>query len=263
MNILYRLNFLQMRVSEMNIMTTIFIKYETSVEAIYANCQLSPKAIIYPNSELSTKTITNLDSTPDQPDIIEFKLPIDTPEELIFDLQVKIKKTLDDDVTFRPKTEVAKKSIGDKEVTWIVYFEYLVPYLSLTKTLYRSRILSTIINLSKELELLKERTEKEDPLQKEASILRFIIDVRVKMSEIDKLKDIIMRTLHDYNPSLKDGCQVLFTRMDKREIIMDVKMPGYLFKKPGDKDELRELIEHAIDNSPIQSEEKKVIVSWL
>ncbi|KAL8139291.1 hypothetical protein V2J09_005312 [Rumex salicifolius] len=244
-----------MKVSEMHILTTKFIKYDAGVEAIY------------PNSELSTKAIINLDITPDQPDIIEFNMNFDTPQELIFDLQVKIKKTLDDDLTYTSNTAVAKKLISNSEVTLIVYFKYLVSYLSAeTKALHRSRIFSKIINLLKETELLVERMKKEDLSQKETSILRFKIDVKVKMSKIDKLKDTIMRTLHDYNPSLKDGSQVLFTKITKQDIIMDVRMsyPINLFKPPGDKNKLKERVEHAVDDGlPNQREEKKVEVSWL
>ncbi|XP_063946845.1 mechanosensitive ion channel protein 10 isoform X2 [Daucus carota subsp. sativus] len=72
----------QMIVEEMNILTTVFLRYD--MEKIY-----------YPNSILATKPISNFYRSPDMGDSLEFCIDFRTPVEKIGSLKEKIKKYLE------------------------------------------------------------------------------------------------------------------------------------------------------------------------
>ncbi|CAL5421896.1 unnamed protein product [Camellia sinensis] len=72
----------QMIVEEMNILTTIFLRYDN--EKIY-----------YPNSVLATKPISNFYRSPDMGDSFEFSIDFRTPVEKIGALKDKIKRYLE------------------------------------------------------------------------------------------------------------------------------------------------------------------------
>ncbi|KAK1370626.1 Mechanosensitive ion channel protein [Heracleum sosnowskyi] len=72
----------QMIVEEMNILTTVFLRYD--MEKIY-----------YPNSVLATKPISNFYRSPDMGDSLEFSINFRTPVEKIGSLKDKIKKYLE------------------------------------------------------------------------------------------------------------------------------------------------------------------------
>ncbi|KAK1417030.1 hypothetical protein QVD17_26152 [Tagetes erecta] len=72
----------QMIVEEMNILTTVFLRYDK--EKIY-----------YPNSVLSTKAISNFFRSPDMGDGVEFSIDFATPFEKIGLLKDKLKKYLE------------------------------------------------------------------------------------------------------------------------------------------------------------------------
>lgn len=67
-----------MIVEEMNILTTVFLKFDN--EKIY-----------YPNSVLATKPISNFYRSPDMSDAVEFSVDISTSVESIGALKSKIK----------------------------------------------------------------------------------------------------------------------------------------------------------------------------
>lgn len=69
----------QMIVEEMNILTTVFLRYDN--EKIY-----------YPNSVLATKAISNFYRSPDMKDSLEFSIDFRTPVEKIGALTDKVKK---------------------------------------------------------------------------------------------------------------------------------------------------------------------------
>ncbi|CAK9172149.1 unnamed protein product [Ilex paraguariensis] len=69
----------QMIVEEMNILTTVFLRYDN--EKIY-----------YPNSVLATKPISNFYRSPDMGDSLEFSIDFRTPMEKVGSLKDKIKK---------------------------------------------------------------------------------------------------------------------------------------------------------------------------
>ncbi|KAI9186468.1 hypothetical protein LWI28_017535 [Acer negundo] len=67
----------QMIVEEMNILTTVFLRYDN-------------QKIIYPNSILATKPISNYYRSPDMGDAVEFCVHISTPAEKIIAMKEKI-----------------------------------------------------------------------------------------------------------------------------------------------------------------------------
>ncbi|XP_030511683.2 mechanosensitive ion channel protein 6-like [Rhodamnia argentea] len=72
----------QMVVEEMNILTTVFLRYDN-------------QKIIYPNSTLSTKAIGNYYRSPDMGDAVEFCVHISTPAEKIAAMKHKITSYID------------------------------------------------------------------------------------------------------------------------------------------------------------------------
>lgn len=71
------LNMFQMIVEEMNILTTVFLRYDN-------------QKIIYPNSVLATKPISNYYRSPDMGDAVEFCIHVATPAEKIATLKHRI-----------------------------------------------------------------------------------------------------------------------------------------------------------------------------
>ena len=67
-----------MVVEEMNILTTIFLRYDN-------------EKIFYPNSVLATKPISNFYRSPDMSDAVEFSIDVSTSAQDIVDLKAKIK----------------------------------------------------------------------------------------------------------------------------------------------------------------------------
>ncbi|XP_010314844.2 mechanosensitive ion channel protein 6-like [Solanum lycopersicum] len=72
----------QMVVEEMNILTTVFLRYDN-------------QKIIYPNSVLSTKPISNYYRSPDMGDSVDFSIHISTPMEKIAMMKEKITRYIE------------------------------------------------------------------------------------------------------------------------------------------------------------------------
>lgn len=70
-------NYLQMIVEEMNILTTVFLRYDN--EKIY-----------YPNAVLLTRPISNFYRSPEMSDAIDFTIDVTTPIETIIALKKSI-----------------------------------------------------------------------------------------------------------------------------------------------------------------------------
>lgn len=68
----------QMVVEEMNILTTVFLRYDN-------------EKIFYPNSVLSTKPISNFYRSPEMSDSVEFAVDVSTSIESIGALKGRIK----------------------------------------------------------------------------------------------------------------------------------------------------------------------------
>lgn len=68
-----------MVVEEMNILTTVFLRYDN-------------EKIWFPNSILATKPISNFFRSPDMGDAVEFNIHIATPVEKVSIMKERIKK---------------------------------------------------------------------------------------------------------------------------------------------------------------------------
>ncbi|XP_008791431.2 mechanosensitive ion channel protein 10-like [Phoenix dactylifera] len=89
----------QMIVEEMNILTTVFLRYDN--EKIY-----------YPNAVLLSKPISNFYRSPDMGDMIEFSIDVSTPVETVTALRKSIQAYLES----KPKYWHPKHSVLVKEI---------------------------------------------------------------------------------------------------------------------------------------------------
>ncbi|KAA8534791.1 hypothetical protein F0562_029767 [Nyssa sinensis] len=91
----------QMVVEEMNILTTIFLRYDN-------------EKIFYPNSVLATKPISNFYRSPEMSDSVEFAVDVSTSAESIVALKAKIKAYLEGKPQhWRPSHSVQVKEIEE------------------------------------------------------------------------------------------------------------------------------------------------------
>lgn len=107
----------QMIVEEMNILTTVFLRYDN--EKIY-----------YPNSVLSTKPISNFYRSPDMGDSLEFSIDFTTPAEKIGLLKDKIKKYLEKNPQFwHPNHNVVVKEIENvNKIKMALFFNHTMNF---------------------------------------------------------------------------------------------------------------------------------------
>ncbi|GFY98500.1 mechanosensitive channel of small conductance-like 9 [Actinidia rufa] len=90
-----------MVVEEMNILTTVFLRYDN-------------EKIFYPNSVLATKPISNFYRSPEMSDAVEFAIDVSTSAQNIVDLKAKIKAYLEGKSQhWRPTHSVQVKDIED------------------------------------------------------------------------------------------------------------------------------------------------------
>ncbi|TYH66036.1 hypothetical protein ES332_D06G095100v1 [Gossypium tomentosum] len=90
---------IQMIVEEMNILTTVFLRYDN-------------EKIFYPNSVLATKPISNFYRSPEMSDSVEFTVDVSTSIEQIGELKAKIKEYLESKPQhWRPGHSVQVKDI--------------------------------------------------------------------------------------------------------------------------------------------------------
>ncbi|KAB5552530.1 hypothetical protein DKX38_009841 [Salix brachista] len=91
----------QMTVEEMNILTTVFLRYDN-------------EKIFYPNTVLATKPISNFYRSPEMSDSVEFAVAISTSSETIGALKARIKTYLESKPQhWRPGHSVQVKEIED------------------------------------------------------------------------------------------------------------------------------------------------------
>ncbi|KAI3454174.1 hypothetical protein Pfo_010837 [Paulownia fortunei] len=107
----------QMIVEEMNILTTVFLKFDN--EKIY-----------YPNSVLATKPISNFYRSPDMGDSLEFCIDFKTPLEKIGTLKEKIKKYLEKNPQhWHPNHNVVVKEIENvNKIKMAVFFNHTMNF---------------------------------------------------------------------------------------------------------------------------------------
>ncbi|XP_068342533.1 mechanosensitive ion channel protein 10-like [Pyrus communis] len=91
----------QLIVEEMNILTTIFLRYDN-------------EKIFYPNSVLASKPISNFYRSPEMGDSVEFSVHVSTTADTIVALKARIKEYLDSKSQhWRPAHSVVVKDIED------------------------------------------------------------------------------------------------------------------------------------------------------
>ncbi|KAG8375729.1 hypothetical protein BUALT_Bualt10G0130700 [Buddleja alternifolia] len=107
----------QMIVEEMNILTTIFLKFDN--EKIY-----------YPNSVLATKPISNFYRSPDMGDAFEFSIDFKTSLEQIGTLKEKIKKYLEKNPQhWHPNHNVVVKEIENvNKIKMALFFNHTMNF---------------------------------------------------------------------------------------------------------------------------------------
>ncbi|KAK6118332.1 hypothetical protein DH2020_047903 [Rehmannia glutinosa] len=107
----------QMIVEEMNILTTVFLKFDN--EKIY-----------YPNSVLATKPISNFYRSPDMGDSLEFCIDFKTPMEKIGSLKEKIKKYLEKNPQhWHPNHNVVVKEIENvNKIKMALFFNHTMNF---------------------------------------------------------------------------------------------------------------------------------------
>lgn len=107
----------QMVVEEMNILTTIFLRYDN-------------EKIFYPNSVLSTKPISNFYRSPEMSDSVEFAIDVKTSVESIVSLKAKIKEYIKSKPQhWRPNHSVQVKEIEDvNKMTMGLYVSHTINF---------------------------------------------------------------------------------------------------------------------------------------
>ncbi|KAL8137045.1 hypothetical protein V2J09_003046 [Rumex salicifolius] len=164
---------------------------------------------------LTSTKIINLDITPDQADSLDFTIPSSTPLEDITDLEI-ILTALDDDITYSSQTKVAKKEITKEDIKMAVYFKYLVSYLGAeTKAMHRSRILTKIMEFSKEMEINVHKASSAfedstcESYKEHSSVLMKGLEDKSEESKdskeaVERLKQHIMLEIKTLNGQVKD-----------------------------------------------------------
>ncbi|CAL5434713.1 unnamed protein product [Camellia sinensis] len=116
----------QMIVEEMNILTTVFLRYDA--EKIY-----------YPNSVLATKPISNFYRSPNMGDSLEFCVDFTTPVEKIGALKGKIKNYLvNNSQHWHPNHSVVMKEIEDvNKIKMVLYFNHTMNFQEYIEKLRR------------------------------------------------------------------------------------------------------------------------------
>ncbi|XP_052182203.1 mechanosensitive ion channel protein 10-like isoform X2 [Diospyros lotus] len=133
----------QMVVEEMNILTTIFLRYDN--EKIY-----------YPNSVLATKPISNFYRSPEMCDSVEFAVDVSTSVESIVALKAKIKGYLESKPRhWRPNHSVQVQEIEDvNKMKLSLYVNHTINFQNyLEKSTRRSELVLELKKIFEELQI--------------------------------------------------------------------------------------------------------------
>ncbi|XP_059643849.1 mechanosensitive ion channel protein 6-like [Cornus florida] len=133
----------QMIVEEMNILTTIFLRYDN-------------QKIIYPNSTLSTKPISNYYRSPDMGDSVEFCVHIVTPEEKIAIMKQRITSYVDSkkDHWYSPPTVVLMNLDELNKLKMAVWVRHKMNHQNMAERWSRRALLvEEMVKIFKELDI--------------------------------------------------------------------------------------------------------------
>ncbi|XP_077246279.1 mechanosensitive ion channel protein 6-like [Tasmannia lanceolata] len=133
----------QMIVEEMNILTTVFLRYDNL-------------KIVYPNSVLSTKQIGNFYRSPDMGDAIEFCIHVSTPVEKVAIMKEKIKEYIESKKDhWHPNPTIIIKDVVDmNKVPMAVWLTHRMNHQDMgERWLRREHVVQEMIKVFRELDI--------------------------------------------------------------------------------------------------------------
>lgn len=132
----------QMVVEEMNILTTVFLRYDN-------------EKIWYPNTVLATKPISNFYRSPDMGDGVDFSIHISTPVEKVAIMKERIKRYIDNSDHWYPNPMIVVKDIEDmNKMKMAVWLQHTMNHQDMgEKWLRRSRLVEEMINIFRDLDI--------------------------------------------------------------------------------------------------------------
>ncbi|XP_009796800.1 mechanosensitive ion channel protein 6 [Nicotiana tabacum] len=133
----------QMIVEEMNILTTVFLRYDN-------------QKIIYPNSVLSTKPISNYYRSPHMGDAIDFCIHISTPMDKIAAMKEKITRFVDNKSDhWYPAPLIVMRDVEDlNRIKWSVWLSHTMNHQDMGERWSRRALLvEEMIKIFRELDI--------------------------------------------------------------------------------------------------------------
>lgn len=133
----------QMVVEEMNILTTVFLRYDN-------------EKIWYPNTVLATKPISNFYRSPDMGDGIDFNIHISTPVEKVAIMKERIKRYIDNKPDhWYPNPMIVVKDIEDmNKMKMAVWLQHKMNHQDMgEKWMRRSHLVEEMINIFRDLDI--------------------------------------------------------------------------------------------------------------
>ncbi|XP_060199885.1 mechanosensitive ion channel protein 6-like [Lycium barbarum] len=132
-----------MVVEEMNILTTVFLRYDNL-------------KIAYPNSVLSTKPISNYYRSPDMGDAIEFCIHISTPMEKIASMKEKITRYIENKSDhWYPAPMIVMRDVEDlNRIKWSVWISHTMNFQDMGERYSRRAVLvEEMVKIFRELDI--------------------------------------------------------------------------------------------------------------
>ncbi|XP_059637231.1 mechanosensitive ion channel protein 6-like [Cornus florida] len=133
----------QMVVEEMNILTTVFLRFDN-------------QKIIYPNSVLATKSIGNYYRSPDMGDAIDFCTHISTPLEKISMMKEKIMRCIEDNSDhWNPAPMIVMRDLEDmNRLKWSIWLSHRMNFQDMGERWARRDLLvGQLVKMFKELDI--------------------------------------------------------------------------------------------------------------
>lgn len=133
----------QMVVEEMNILTTVFLKFDNH-------------KIIYPNSVLATKPIGNYYRSPDMGDAIDFSIHISTPLEKIALMKERILRHVDNKSDhWYPSPLIIMKDVEDmNRIKWSVWLSHTMNHQDMgERWIRRALLVEEMVKIFRELDI--------------------------------------------------------------------------------------------------------------
>nr|GMD43533.1 mechanosensitive ion channel protein 6-like [Ipomoea batatas] len=133
----------QMIVEEMNILTTVFLRFDN-------------QKITYPNSVLSTKPISNYYRSPDMGDAIDFAIHISTPMEKIATMKERITRYIENKSEhWYPAPMIVMRDIEDlNRIKWSIWLSHTMNFQDMgERWTRRAQLVEEMIRIFRELDI--------------------------------------------------------------------------------------------------------------